>query len=386
MIDVEKVRSATPGCGHVIHLNNAGSALPPQPVVDAVTKHLQLEATIGGYEAYERAEADIQRFYPAVASLIGAKPDEIAYVENATRAWDLAFYSIPFQRGDRILTTTSEYSSNGIAFQQVAHRHGVRVDVLPDDEHGQLAVDALAAELDRGGVRLVAVNHVPTHNGLVNPAREIGRLCRNAGVLFLLDACQSVGQLTVDVGEIGCDMLSSTGRKFLRGPRGTGFLYVRRDVVGDLEPPVLDLESATWTSPDTYQVRGDARRFETFERYVAGQIGLGVAIDYAAALGMEAIERRVVHLADRLRERLAATPGVTVRDRGAEKCGITTFTVDGREPAEIRDALRSSGINVSITHGTELYDRNALPRAVRASVHYYNTEDELDQLVNALAA
>nr|WP_216853659.1 aminotransferase class V-fold PLP-dependent enzyme [Phytoactinopolyspora halotolerans] len=385
MIDVEKVRRDTPACERVTHLNNAGAALAPQPVVDALTGHIELEATIGGYEAAERAAASVERFYPAVAELIGARPDEIAYVENATRAWDLAFFAIPFRRGDRILTTTSEYASNGIAFRQVAQRHGVRVDVVPDDEHGQISVDALAVELERGDVRLVAVNHVPTHNGLVNPAADIGRLCRAAGVLFLLDACQSVGQLAVDVAEVQCDMLSATGRKFLRGPRGTGFLYVRRDVVSDLEPPMLDLVSATWTSPDTYEIRSDARRFENFERNMAGQIALGVAADYASALGIEVIEQRVTRLAADLRERLTATPGVAVRDRGAQRCGIVAFTVDGSEPEQVRDMLRGRGINVSVTHGSELYDRNALPRAVRASVHYYNTENELDRLVNALA-
>jgi selenocysteine lyase/cysteine desulfurase len=200
VIDVEKVRAETPGCGTVVHLNNAGAALPPQQVVDAVSEHLQLEATIGGYEAHHRAAESVERFYPTVASLIGARPEEIAFVENATRAWDLAFYSLGFRTGDRILTTTTEYSSNGIAFQQVAKRDGVQVDVVPDDQHGQLSLEHLEEELGKGDVRLVAINHVPTHNGVVNPAAEVGRLCRGTDALYLLDACQSVGQLAVDVG------------------------------------------------------------------------------------------------------------------------------------------------------------------------------------------
>jgi selenocysteine lyase/cysteine desulfurase len=384
-IDIEKARADTPGCAHVAHLNNAGAALPPRPVIDAVAGHLELESLIGGYEAYERAATAIERFYAAVAELIGADRDEIAYVENATRAWDMAFYGIPFAPGDRILTTTSEYASNGIAYRQVARARGVRVEVVPDDAEGQICLEALETELAKGGVRLVSINHVPTHNGLINPAAEVGRLSRAAGALFLLDACQSVGQLAVDVRDIGCDILSATGRKFLRGPRGTGFLYVRRDVLRTLEPPFLDLHSADWTSPDAYVIRDDARRFETWERYVAGQIGLGVAADYAAALGTAAIEERVTALAARLREALQARPGVTVLDRGSRRSGIVTFGVDGHEPAAVKRALREQGVNVSVaTGGQQRFDPDGVTSAVRASVHYYNTEEETDRLLASL--
>jgi len=384
-VDIGRLRAETPGCEQVVHLNNAGAALPPKQVIDAVAEHLGLEATIGGYEASDQAEPARERFYDAVAGLIGAERDEIAYVENATRAWDMAFYSIPFAPGDRILTTTSEYPSNAIPYMQMARRRGVEVDVVPDDEHGQISLDALQAELDKGGVRLVSLNHVPTHNGLVNPAEEVGRLCRDANVLYLLDACQSIGQIRVDVGEIGCDMLSATGRKFLRGPRGTGFLYVRRSILRTLEPPFLDLHSASWTAPDTYEIRDDARRFENWERYVAGQIGLGVAAEVAAELGLPAIEERVTGLATRLREALAERPGVTVLDRGERRSGIVTFTVEGHDARELKLSWREQGINVSVTDGaTQHYDSKAAPAAIRASAHYYNTEEEIDRLVAAV--
>ncbi|TDB83028.1 aminotransferase class V-fold PLP-dependent enzyme [Actinomadura sp. KC216] len=384
-MDIDELRSDTPGCANVAHLNNAGAALPPRPVIDAVAEHFALESTIGGYEALERNAAAAQHFYDAVARLIGARADEIAYVENATRAWDMAFYGIPFANGDRILTTTSEYSSNAIAYQQMAAAKGVRVEVVPDDPNGTISLDALEAELVKGGVRLVSLNHVPTHNGLVNPAAEVGRLCREHGVLYLLDACQSVGQLVVDVNDIGCDLLSATGRKYLRGPRGTGFLYARRDIVRTLQPPFLDLQAATWNAPNGYEVRQDAVRFETWERYVAGQIGLGVAADYASALGMPAIEERVLGLGQTLREELAALPGVTVLDRGVRPSGIVTFTLDGHEPPAIKAAARERGVNVNVTspnsHG---YDPHAVPSAVRASVHYYNTENEIERLLSVL--
>ncbi|MBW8483967.1 aminotransferase class V-fold PLP-dependent enzyme [Actinomadura parmotrematis] len=384
-MDVQALRAETPGCARVAHLNNAGAALPPAPVLDAVRAHLELEATIGGYEAQEAAAAEIARFYDAAAALVGASPAEIAYVENATRAWDMAFYSIPFAPGDRILTTASEYSSNAIAYQQVARARGAVVEALPDDAHGQVCLEALEKALRAGGVRLVSLNHVPSQNGLVNPVAEVGRLCRAAGVPFLLDACQSLGQLPVDVDEIGCDMLSATGRKFLRGPRGTGFLYVRKSVLESLEPPFLDLQAAEWHPSGDVEIVPDARRFETWERFMAGQIGLGVAIDYALSLGLEEIRARVDPLAGRLRDSLAGHKGVTVLDRGIERSGIVTFTVEGREPDEIKHALRERGVNVNVTHPSgHGYDPNLAPEAVRASVHYYNTEDELERVLEVL--
>ncbi|MFJ1756337.1 aminotransferase class V-fold PLP-dependent enzyme [Kitasatospora sp. NPDC088134] len=387
-IDVERVRRETAGVAKVVHLNNAGSALPPRPVVEAVIEHLRLEEEIGGYEAADARAGRIEHAYDAVARLIGAGRDDIALVENATQAWDLAFHALPWQPGDRILTSRAEYASNAIAFLQVGRRHGVRVEVVPDDAHGQLDVDALRAAVDER-VRLIAVTHVPTQGGLVNPAAEIGRVAREAGVVYLLDACQSVGQLPVDVDEIGCDLLSATGRKFLRGPRGTGFLYCSPRVRAELEPPFLDLHAATWTAADDYRVRADARRFENWESSCAGRIGLGVAADYALALGLDAIEQRITHLAAELRARLRALPGVRVHDRGARTCGIVTFTVEGHRAEDVARGLRADGVNVSVSTVYSArwdFEQRGLDQVVRASVHYYNTEAELDRLVEVLPA
>jgi cysteine desulfurase / selenocysteine lyase len=386
MIDVERARRETPGCARVVHLNNAGAALPPTAVTDAVVGHLRLEAGIGGYEAAEAAAAEVANAYTAIARLIGCAPGEVAVVENATRGWDMAFYAFDFRPGDRILTIRTEYASNVIALLQVAARTGAVVEVIETDAHGLPSLDHLARELERGAA-LVAVTHVPTHSGLVNPAAEIGALTRAAGVPYLLDACQSVGQLPVDVAAIGCDMLAATGRKFLRGPRGTGFLYVSDRLVERLEPPFLDLHAATWTAPDAYEIRPDARRFETWETYYAGKIGLGVAVDYALGWGLDAIEERVTALADGLRERLGEVPGVRVRDEGVRRCGIVTFTVDGVPATEVSARLRAARINTSVSpmeYARFDLAARGLPDVVRASVHYYNTEDELDRLCAVL--
>lgn len=384
--DVARARCETPGCESVAHFNNAGAALMPQIVLDAITDHYRLESEIGGYEAEARESEKIERVYDSLAALLGCHRDEIALVENATRAWDMAFYSIPLQAGDRILTTISEYGSNFIAFLQAARRAGAVIDVVANDEHGQISIDALRQSMDER-VRLIAITHVPTNGGLVNPAAEVGRVAREAGSLYLLDACQSAGQIPLNVEDIGCDMLSATGRKYLRGPRGTGFLYVKRNVIERLEPPFLDIHAAEWVAPDRFEIRNDARRFENWETNYATRVGLGVAVDYALRWGIESIEQRVIYLANQLRARLGEIPGVEVRDLGAERCGIVTFTVEDRDPMDVRRHLSKRNINVwSSVRSSTLIDMEmrGLDEIVRASLHYYNTEEEIDRLCEEL--
>lgn len=387
-LDIARLRAETPGCAHVLHLNAAGSALPSQRTLNATLGHLRLEAEIGGYEAADRARETLDGFYPSVARLIGAEAGEIAFIENATRAWDMAFYSLDFKPGDRILTCVSEYSSNYISYLQVARKTGAEIVVVPDDKHGQIDLGALERAIDKR-TKLVSISHVPTQGGLVQPAEAVGKITNDAGVLYLLDACQSVGQLPVDVKKIGCDFLSMTGRKYLRGPRGTGFLYAKARTTSHIEPVFLDNHAARWTDDNAYTVVGDAKRFENWERYFAGVIGMKAAADQANELGIDAIWTRLRELADGLRDRLSTLKGVTLTDLGRVRGAIVTFAVTGADHNAIKMALRQKAINVSVS--TQFSSRldlkgRGLRDVLRASVHVYNTEAELDRFVEALAA
>lgn len=391
-LDVQAARRLTPGCTEVLHLNHAGASLLPQPVLEAVTGHLHREATMGGYEAADAAADQLGAVYTSVARLLGCHPEEVALTDSATRGWATIVHSFPLRPGERVITTRSEYGSNAIGLLQLQRRTGCEIVLVDDDEHGQVDLDALAIALDHDDVGFVSLTHVPTQSGLVNPAAEVGRLCREAEVLFVLDACQSAGQLPLDVEALGCHVLTATGRKFLRGPRGTGFAYVQRGLIEHLEPPMLDLLAATWVSPERYEIRPDARRFEMWEYDVAGRLGLGAAVDHALSWGLDAISVRNERLAAGLRARLAEIPGVTVQDRGQQLCAITTFTVEGTEPEAVVAHLRGQGTNVSASAATSAQldlPHRGLRAVVRASVHYLTTDEELDRFaaqVGAIAA
>ena len=377
--DLDRVRAETPGVSSCIHLNNAGAALMPLPVIQAVKGHIDLEAAIGGYEAADREAARLDGVYDSIARLIGADRDEIALAENATVGWDMAFYSLMFGPGDRILTAQAEYAANYVAYLQVAKRTGAVIEVIPNDANGVLDPNALEKMIDER-VKLISITWIPTNGGLMNPAAEVGQIARAHDIPYLIDACQAVGQFPVDVGALGCDMLSATGRKFLRGPRGTGFLYVRRSLLDGLEPPMIDQFAAPWTAPDGYTLRNDARRFETWENNYAARLGLGVAADYGLAIGFDVIQVRCFGLADALRGYLREIPGVAIHDLGERPAALVSFTIDGIESLAIKAHLREKRINVSVSKpANTLLDSVArqLTPIVRVSPHYYNTEDEI---------
>jgi len=385
-MDIDRLRAETPSTADAIHLNNAGASPTPDPVHRAVLDHLELERAVGGYEAARRAHDGA--LYEALAALLGAQADEIAFVENATRAWDMAFYGLRLAPGDRILTHASEYASNYMALLHRRQATGVEIDLVPSGPDGAIDADAIG-ELVTERTKAICLTHAASHSGLVNDAAAVGRAARRHGLFYLLDACQSAGQIDLDVGRIGCDALAGTGRKFLRGPRGTGFLFIRRDALDRVEPPFVDMRAATWVSPDAFDWAPGARRFETFEGNAAGRVGLARAARYAMEIGLPAIEARIGALAGALRAALAAIPGVRVADPGATKSGIVTFDIEGRAPAEAVAALRERSIFISATEASvarlDLPERG-FEALCRASIHYFNTEYEIAGLAEAVAS
>ncbi len=384
--EIAAARAVTPGCRQVIHLNHAGASLPPQAVIEAQIDHLRAEAAFGGYEAAADALDRRNAVYDSISEAIGARPHEIARMEHATAAWNAAFWSVPMQAGQHILVHDHEYGANIVAFLAAAQRRGVVIDRVPSDATGQVDVDAVAEALQRHDVALVSLTHVPTNGGLVNPAAEVGKIARAAGVPFLLDACQSVGQRRIDVDEIGCDLLSATGRKYLRGPRGTGFLYVSDAIVDRLAPPHPDHHGAELFAADRFEWRTGARRFEHWEHNVAAWLGLGAAVDHALGWGMDRIEATVTARAEQLRAMLRDVD-VDVFDEGAERCGIVTCASDAVQADELQAMLASKGINSTYTHADSSrwdVERRALPPLLRLSVHYTTTSGELEVAVAAI--
>jgi len=386
IMDFKRIRADTPGLDDRIHLLACGDAPSPIPVQNAITNHLALEASMGGYEAADAQSVGLDGVYSEVAALVGAHSDEIALVENATVGWCHAFYALDLKAGDRVLTCRAEYAANYVAFLQRAKRDGIVIEIVPDDEQGALDLNALEAMI---GPRtaLIAITWIPTNGGLVNPARAVGQIARAHKIPYLLDACQAVGQMPIDVAAIGCDFLSATGRKFLRGPRGTGFLYVRKTLIQDLEPVMIDHFAAPWVAIDRYELRDDARRFETWENSYALRAGLGAAAVYARAIGIENIQQRARALADSLRDRLLSIPGMRIMDKGSEQCAIVSFTIAGLQARDTVATLRKQGINIGASQpSSTLIDSQSrdLPVLLRAAPHYYNTEDELDKTVDSL--
>ena len=383
---IDRVRADTPAVRDVLHFNNAGSALPPTIVVDTVVDYLRREAEIGGYEAAAEAAETLAATYSSLAALVGGRADQIAVIENATRAWDMAVYGFPFKEGDRVITARSEYGSNLLALLQLKKRFGIEIVLVEDDADGQIDLDALEVELERGAA-MMSLSHIATSGGLINPAAEVGRRCREHDVFFVLDACQSLGQVPLDVAELHCDVLSTTGRKYLRGPRGTGFLWVGDKAMEILEPPLIDQHAAVFISDDEYELLPDAKRFENWERYFAGQLGLGAAADYLLDLGVEATTARLWELGAEVRARLDVMPGVTVHDKGLNRGGIVTFTVENMTATEVKASLSADRINTSISvASTSRYDlgNRGLDEVVRASVHYYNTLEEVSRFETAV--
>ncbi|MFL5448035.1 MAG: aminotransferase class V-fold PLP-dependent enzyme [Gemmatimonadales bacterium] len=387
--DILRWRQDTPGCSRVAHLNNAGAALAPRVVRKAIDEHLDLESEIGGYEAAEMRAGEVREVYADVGRLLGAKGEHVALVQNSTVAFAQAISAFDLGPADSILTSQDDYASNQIMYLSLAQRRGVRIVRAPDAPEGGINPEEVRRLVARQRPTLIALTWIPTNSGLVQPAEAIGEICRASDIPYLVDGCQAVGQMPIDVTRLGCDFLSGTARKFVRGPRGLGFLYISDRMLGrGAHPLLIDMHGATWTERDKFELTPDARRFETWEFAYALMFGLGAAAQYALDVGLETARDRSRGLAAYVRERLADLAGVRVLDRGKELCAIATAEIEGWHSSDVKLALRHRGINTSSPEREDAVidmDSKHVTSALRISPHYYNTREEIDTAVDALS-
>lgn len=386
--ELARWRADTPGCTRLAHLNNAGAALVPRPVQDAILGHLALEQELGGYEAADARSEAVHQAYAAMARLVGAEVRNVALVQNSTVAFAQALTAFDLGAGDIVLTSRADYASNQIMYLSLARRRGVEVVRARDAAEGGVDPEEVRRLVSRRRPALVALTWIPTNSGLIQPVEAVGQICREAGVPYLIDACQAVGQIPIDIGRLHCDYLSGTARKFLRGPRGIGFLYVSdRALHAGAHPLLVDMRGADWTGSDAFELRPDARRFETWEIAFALVLGLGAAAEYALMVGVGTAGRRARELAEYARASLGAVPGIRLLDRGPELCAIVTLAVAGHDAGKLKLELRRRGINTSSPHREDAVidmDEKQTTSALRISPHYYNTREEIDTAVGAL--
>jgi selenocysteine lyase/cysteine desulfurase len=391
--EIKKFRDETTGCRFVNHLNNAGAGLMPDVVTRAILEHTKLEAQLGGYEASDAREEAILDFYNQAALLINAKPTNIAFTASATDSFSRALSSIPFQAGDTILTDRDDFISNQVQFLSLEKRLGVKLVRVNNAEEGGIDLNDLQEKLQSIKPKLLAITHIPTNSGQVQPAEKIATIWSDfkkdhLRSWYILDVCQSIGQRNINVQKLKCDFLSVTNRKFLRGPRGTGFLYISDETLADeLEPMFIDMRGADWTSENKYQQQKTAKRFEDWEFAYSLVIGSAKAIEYCRNAGIDKITGAINLLSTHLRSSLANNSKIRLLEKSPDVSSSVTLTVAGLSPDKIVNELRSKHINVVASYRQfavlDFNDKN-VDWAIRVSPHYYNTIDEVNTFVSEM--
>ncbi|MCB0669398.1 MAG: aminotransferase class V-fold PLP-dependent enzyme [Saprospiraceae bacterium] len=381
MLDLQKWRDDTPGTKHNIHLNNAGASLMPTPVIEAIKDQIDLESIMGGYEAAGFRQDLVDSFYSSAAALFGTQSRNIAFTSNATDAYNRALSSIDFNQGDVILTSSNDYVSNFVAFLSLQKRLGIKIKIVDNLPTGEIDLQALKSDIEKYKPVLFSLTHIPTNSGLIQPVKPAGEICRSYDMIYLVDGCQSAGQLNVDVSDIGCDFYSATFRKFLRGPRGAGFLYVSDRMLNQGRYPLyLDMRGADWVEEGDFHLHDHAKRFEDWENSYANLFGATAAIKYALEVGMPVIEKRCRFLAEKMRSQLSDIDGIRILDRGLEKGAIVTAHTTKVEKNQLKAALKKEKINCSF--GSPLnalidFKEKGIDWIVRFAPHYYNSEEEI---------
>lgn len=387
-IDVASERARTLGTSTRRYFNAAGAGLMSDGVMSAIVGHLRTEQEIGSYEAANLVAPRIEQAYEDAAELLRCDADEIAFHDAATTGLRVVFDALRLGAGDTVVAPRSSYVSQALRLLSMQRHDGVTLKIIENAPDGRMDLAELEDVLAGTPNAVISAVHVPTSSGLVEPVAEIGVLARRYGARYVLDATQSVGQIDIDVRQIGCDVLVATGRKFLRGPRGTAFTFVRRGFLDGIAPWAPDVRASVWNDSSAWTTTPGARCLETWEAAIAGRVGLGVALREALDRGMSATESHIGLAAARLRERLGAIEGVTIADPPAATAGIVTFVVAGLASRDVSAELRARAIDtiaIPASHAQWDLGERGLDAVVRASAHVYNDESDFDILVAAVA-
>ncbi len=382
-MNLEKIRRDTPGCHDKIFFNSAGASLMPSFVVETIKGYFEQEEQLGGYKVQDLQVTIINEFYEEVAKLLNCLPRNIAFANSATDAYAKAISSIAFKAGDTVLTTDDDYVSNYIAFISLKNRFGINILRSGNLENGDLDLEHFEAQIQEHQPKLVAVTHVPTNSGKIQDVVGVGKLCKKYDILYLLDACQSVGQMPVDVEEIGCDFLSVTGRKFLRGPRGTGFLYASDRMLEEGYMPLFaDAGGADWIAAEQYRPHKEAKRFQLWENSYAILLGLKEAVKYLNDLGVQNVFDYNQTLLKQLTKGLQSIPGIKTYDEGSRRSNIITFRKGNLQQRQIKSKLDEAGIYYSVSginYALIDYQKKGVDWTIRFSPHYFNTVEEINR-------
>lgn len=387
-MNTDKIRQEIRGLSDgKLFFNNAGSSLMPNIVVDSMIDYLQQEEQFGGYEVANKNAELLENFYTETAKLINCKPSNIAFMTSATEAFSKALSSIIFKEGDTVITTVDDYISNQITFISLQKRLNVKIIRIKKLKNNELDLEDLENLIKQNHPKLVAVTHIPTNSGLVQDIEAVGKICRQYDILYLADCCQSVGQMVVDVEKIGCDFLTATGRKFMRGPRGSGFLYVSDRVLEqDYAPILLDMRGAHWSEYNNYELFKTAKRFEHWEVSYAAVLGMMEAVKYANIIGLNNIENYNKKLAETLRKNLE-NGGFKVLDIGKNLSSIVTFCGPDNDLDNIQKVLKENNVFFSVSYKNSAlidFTDKKVDGAVRLSPHYFNTLEEIEKVSDIL--
>jgi cysteine desulfurase / selenocysteine lyase len=379
----------------LIYLDSGATAQKPRVVIDAQAEHLRRHnANVhrGVYALAQEADAAYDAARRQVAAFVGGEPRTTIFCKNATEAINLVAYSwgrANVGEGDAVLITQMEHHANLVPWQVLCRERGAQLRYLEVDEHGELSLAQLDEELARGDVKLLAFAHVSNVLGTINPVAEMTARARAAGAVSVVDGAQAVPQLPVDVASLGADFYAWTGHKAL-GPTGVGVLHGRAELLESIEPFLtggdmiasVDFQSVTWNELPY--------KFEAGTPPIAEAVGLGAAVGYLDALGMQRVRDHERALAAYMLERLPEVPGLrVVGPRDAERRGaLASFTIDGIHPHDVAELADRAGVCIRAGHhcAQPLMRCLGVGATARASLGVYNDAGEIDALVDALQA